>query len=214
VRPVCSISVPTSRTSDSLGSCGGPDRLRRGGGRRAARTHPATTLTIAGGANVEHGIAPNRPEGHRGASYCIGQSSGFSVSAAQSLLLTVLAVKGSGVRIPSAPLLRPEPRHLSSCRSGGVFCVCCRSCRGDPCGCCACRVEQIWSTVSVAAKWGHGLLQIHSAVHAGSAPVRDGWRSVAGPSSRSRSGGWAGRQGVIPAVVRLGAVAPRWSAVS
>jgi hypothetical protein len=39
----------------------------------------------------------------------------------QSDLLTVLAVKGSGVRIPSAPLLHPEPRHLNSCRSGGVF---------------------------------------------------------------------------------------------
>jgi hypothetical protein len=64
--------------------------------------HPATALTSTGGANVEHGIAPNLPEGQRGASYCTAPSSGFSVSAAQSLLLTVLGVKGSQVRILSS----------------------------------------------------------------------------------------------------------------
>jgi hypothetical protein len=80
-----------------------------------------------------------RPNGHRNP-----QSSRYVYHA-------VLAVKGSGVRIPSAPLLRPEPRHLSSYRSGGVFCVWCRSCRPDLSGSCAGQVEQIWSTASVAA---------------------------------------------------------------
>jgi hypothetical protein len=61
----------------------------------------------------------------------------------------------------------------------------------------------------VAAKWGHGLLQVRSAVRVGSMAVRDGWRSVVGSSSRSYSGGWAGRQGVITAAVGRGAVAAR-----
>jgi hypothetical protein len=43
-----------------------------------------------------------------------GLCSAFSVSAGQCAAVTVLAVKGSGVRIPSAPLLHPKPRHLSS----------------------------------------------------------------------------------------------------
>jgi hypothetical protein len=102
-------------------------------------------------------------------------SNGYAVSARHGDPLTVLAVKGSGVRIPSAPLLHPKPRHLSSCRSGGVFCIWCRSCCRDSCGCCAGQVEQIWSTASVAAKWGHGLFQVRSAVQVRSVAVCGGW---------------------------------------
>jgi hypothetical protein len=64
-------------------------------------------------------------------------------------------------------------------------------------------VEQIWSTASVAAKWGHGLLQTHSAVHTGfgASPRRleiGCWAIVAVPlgwmggSSRGHHGGGAG----------------------
>jgi hypothetical protein len=49
------------------------------------------------------------------------------------------------------------------------------------------QVEQIRSTASAATKWGHGLLQVRSAVRIGSVAVRDSWRSVVGSSSRSTS---------------------------
>jgi hypothetical protein len=60
------------------------------------------SLTGGGGANVEHGITPNRPGGSRGALYCTTPSSGFTVSAGQQDRLTVLGVKGSQVQILSS----------------------------------------------------------------------------------------------------------------
>jgi hypothetical protein len=76
------------------------------------RTSRYSPLTDAGGADVEHSIAPSEPGVTRGSSYCARSSSAFSVSAGQRDALTVLAVKGSGVRIPSAPLVH----HLISDR--------------------------------------------------------------------------------------------------
>ena len=94
-----------------------------------------------------------------------------------------LAVKGSGVRIPSAPLLHAEPRFLILTRSSGVFRLGERSCCDRRRGRCAWFLEQIWSRRSGGAKWGQGLLQDFVLVGVGSARLESG---RVGPTSGGR----------------------------
>jgi hypothetical protein len=69
---------------------------------------------IPGGANLEHLCALNSVESHSTALNGTRITWGFSVSAGDSPLWTRLAVWGSGVRAPSAPLLINRPSCLVS----------------------------------------------------------------------------------------------------
>jgi hypothetical protein len=51
------------------------------------------------------------------------------------------------------------------------------------------QLEQIWSTASGAAKWGHGLLQPHGAARAGSVPDHGGWQPILGAGPCGALGG-------------------------
>jgi hypothetical protein len=73
-------------------------------------------------------------------------------------------------RIPYGRDLNPLSSTLARppefAQVGRDFCFWCRSCDRRSCACWAGQVEQIWSTASMAVKWGHGLLQVHNAVRA------------------------------------------------
>ncbi len=101
----------TRRAAQSRSSCraGPPDAV-------AASAKPERSLTAGAGANLEHGCRLNRAERVRSVVICTTLTGCFSVSPVQAIIRAVLAVKGSGVRIPSAPptiaYANPESHHL------------------------------------------------------------------------------------------------------
>ena len=75
-------------------------------GSHPLRARASKSLSGRGGANVERATVLNGPELTRTARNCTVTTCVESVSPCQDALRAELAVKGSGVRIPSAPLLR------------------------------------------------------------------------------------------------------------